>query len=380
MTDPDWDLSGTDIHSALIEVVTADRDAVLATVIDVEGSAYRRPGAKMVIEADGTGYGHLTAGCLEEEIRTVATEVLRANQPRVTRYDLMEDDDIWGMGIGCNGVIDVLLEPINASLAPLVEALSAREPIAALTIIEGKSSTGKQLPTGSRAYFQGGSNIFTTDSFPASLLPPLREVSTQLLENNQSSIFALSNEEVEATVFIDGIQPKPRLVVFGSGHDVGPVIDLGKKNGFHVDVVGFRGGIPLESRFPNADSHTITAPAQVGDIFAIDENTYVVIMSHNFVDDRLTLEVLLNTDISYIGLMGPRKRFKEMLDVFESENTSFDEQTLATVYTPVGIDIGGDSPYAIATSIIAEVMAVQHDRNPDHISNRSGPIHDRIDI
>lgn len=185
------------------------------------------------------------------------------------------------------------------------------------------------------------------------------------------------SEMDEATVFIEGVQPPPRLVVLGSGHDVGPVVELGVKNGFRVEVVGFRGAIDLESRFPTADEHVSTAPAAVTEASEPDERTYAVVMTHNFVDDRLALEALLESDAPYIGMMGPRERFTELLEAINADGETVSELDLERVYAPIGVDLGAGSPYGIATSIISEVMAVHNDREPEHLTDREGPIHER---
>jgi xanthine dehydrogenase accessory factor len=118
----------------------------------------------------------------------------------------------------------------------------------------------------------------------------------------------------------------------------------------------------------------------VGDLREWDEDTYAVIMSHNFLDDRIALEALLETPVPYIGLMGPKKRFDEMTDDFAEEGRTFSEEEMERIYTPIGLSLGGDTPYQIAYSIVGELLAVAHDRTPEHLSRREGPIHDRVDL
>ena len=381
MTESERAAAGADVLASLRDRLTADRDAVVATVVDVEGNAYRRPGAKMVVDADGTAHGHVTAGCLEDELATLAGDVLAADEPRLETYDLLEDDDVWGLGVGCNGIIDVLVEPLDASYGPLAEAVDAAEPIGVVTVLEGATADGAEIPLGARAYYRDGDGRAVDDRVPDWLLEAVREPAAALVDRDAAETLTIDADEGDATVFVDGIQPAPRLVVFGSGHDVGPVVDLAKRNGFRVAVVGFRGAVDLEERFPDADEHVTTTPANVAEAVAPDERTYAVVMTHNFVDDRLTVEALLETDAPYVGLMGPRERFDEIAEALEADGDGrpFDEADEDAIYTPVGLDLGAGSPYGIATSIVAEVLAVHNDREPTHLSDRAGPIHERVD-
>lgn len=374
MTEGDWSVPETDVLASIRDLLEAGRAAVVATVVGVEGSAYRRPGAKMIVEEGGGGLGHITAGCLEDEVFALAAEITDAGEPRIETYDLMEDeDDVWGLGVGCNGIIDILLEPLDASYRPAVDAFEAGEPIGVITALAGDA------PLGAKAYYRGDT-VEAEAEFPSWLADAVTEPAAKLVEECGSDTVHIDTSDGTAEVFIDGIRPAPELVVYGSGHDVGPVVELGKKNDFRVTVVGFRGGVDLKDRFPDADAVTVTSPTNAGTAVDVDEDTYTVVMTHNFIDDRLVMESLVHTPTPYIGLMGPRERFEEILEEFEAEGRTFTEAELDAVYTPIGLDLGGGSPYQIATSIVAEVMAVANDREPKHLKEREGPIHDRTTV
>lgn len=362
----DWSAPSADVLTRIREARATDREAVVATVVAVEGSAYRRPGAKMVVEREGGGFGHITAGCLEDEVAELADDVLAAGEARIERYDLMDEgEDVWGLGVGCNGIIDVLVEPIGERYDPLVSAVESDEPIAALTVLDG------DLPLGTRAYYRDGE---VSGVFPNWLADGIAESAAAMLEDGDSGSVEVAGEAGEATVFVDSIRPDPRLLVIGSGHDVGPVVDLAERNGFHTTVVGFRGGVDLEGRFPEASEHVSTSPARISDV--LDLEGYAVVMTHNFVDDRLAVGELLG-ELPYVGLMGPGERFEEMREAFEGEGRRFTESELDALYTPIGLDLGAGSPYGIATSIVGEILAFHNDREPVHLAEREGPIHDR---
>ena len=376
MTDSNWSVPETAVVDTIRETLVADELAVLATIVGVEGSAYRQPGAKMVVGADGDGVGSLTAGCLEDEVRTLAGEVLDAGEPRIETFDLTGDDDVWGLGVGCNGVIRMLLEPLDNSLQPALDAAAAGENCAVATVLE---SDHPAFDLGDRFCGREG-RFIDTEGWPTALIERLSEPAATLSAAGKADTIDISLEAGSVRVFLDGIAAPPELLVFGAGHDVRPVVELATLADFHVTVVGFRGATATAERFPSADRVISTSPTAVREEIDIDERTYTVVMTHNFVDDRLTLTELTQSATPYIGLMGPTDRFSEMLDAFEAEGQTFDRATLDRVYTPIGIDLGGGAPYQIATSIVSEVLAVHNDRTPQHLSEKDGPIHERLDI
>jgi xanthine dehydrogenase accessory factor len=376
MTDTNWSVPETDVLASARDVLDGGRRGVLATVIAVEGSAYRRPGAKMVIPEGGEGVGHITAGCLEDDVQRLAAEVLAAGEPRVETYDLMPEeggDDVWGLGVGCNGVIDILLEPLDETYRPAVEAFEAGRDVGVLTVVEAADADR----VAARAYYDPDADEFSLgDSFPADVAERVREATAELTAQGRADTLQLD----DASVFVDGLAVPSDLVVVGTGHDVGPIVEFGKQADFRVTVVGFRGANARADRFPAADAVVSTSPAGIRDAVDFDADTYVVVATHNYVDDRLTVEQVFETDAPYVGLMGPRDRFEEMLDDFDSEGRTFAADELDRLYTPVGLDLGGGSPQQIALSIVSEVLAVENERTPQHLRNRAGTIHDRVEV
>ena len=376
MTQSNWSVPETEVVQRIRDRLETDGTDVLATIVDVEGNAYRRPGAKMLLDEGGTGVGSITAGCLEDELLKVGREVRETGRPELVTYDLMEDDedDVWGMGVGCNGVIEVLLEPLTDTYRPAVDAFFDGRDVAVATVLDGDDG----LERGDRAYYHPESDRLTTPGgsdaagWPASALAG---PATELAARGKAD--TVSTDGIQ--VFIDGLAAPDELVVFGTGHDVGPVTEFAAKNDFRVTVVGFRGAVNLTDKFPAADRVVTTSPPTLADDLDLGDRTYAVVMTHNFVDDRLAVQSLLDADVPYIGLMGPRERFEEMLEAFEEEDDPLQDD-LSAVYTPVGLDLGGGSPFQIAHSIVAEALAVSNGRTPRHLKTREGPIHDRIDV
>ncbi len=380
MTQSNWSVPETEVLRAIRERIEANEPAALATVVDVEGNAYRRPGAKMLLTPDGEGVGSITAGCLEDDLLRVGRAVREEGRPRVETYDLMEDEeDVWGLGVGCNGVIDVLLEPLEESYRPAIQAFADGRDVAALTVLE---SNLDGLERGDRTYFHPGPGKFEheTGEYPAWLTESLSGPAGELARRGRADSLTFEDSSGRIRIFIDGIDAPTELYVFGSGHDVGPVAELAALNDFQVTVVGFRGGVDLEERFPSAAQTVTTSPGSLRETLEWDDRSHAVVMTHNFVDDRIAVDELLRSPVPYVGLMGPRDRFEEMLAEFEAEDRNFDDAELDRLYTPVGLDLGGGSPYQIAHSIVGEVLAVSNGRRPRHLKTREGPIHDRLDI
>jgi xanthine dehydrogenase accessory factor len=178
-------------------------------------------------------------------------------------------------------------------------------------------------------------------------------------------------------VFVDPIIAPPELYVFGSGNDAAPVSELAAAADFRVTVVAFRGGRADPAAFPEADRVVSASAPRVGDDLTLDEATYAVVMSHNFVDDRLAVEALLDTQVPYVGVMGPESRFERMRDAFAEAGRPLTDADLERLYAPIGLDIGGGAPYQIAMSIVSEVLTVHNERDPRHLRERASPIHGR---
>lgn len=343
---------------------------VLATVIAVEGSAYRRPGAKMVVTPSGTVGGAITAGCLEGEVRALAADVLDAGQLRVETYDLTTDDT-WGLGIGCNGIVDILLEPLTDVFTPVVDALATNDSLAIGTVIDGPASV-----RGEKWFYRG-------DTGDRTELPDW--VTTDHIAAAETAIATgvsrVDRSHSEITVFVDGISPRPDLVIVGSGNDITPLIDVATAASMQPRVVGFRGARTTTERFPGAASVSSTSPASIDHSIPIGACTYVVLMSHNIVDDQVALGRLLRTRTPYIGLMGPRDRFDEIRTRLARDGgRPVDSPEYDRVYAPVGLDIGGESPSEIAISIVSEILACHYNRPANHLCDKTGPIHERPEV
>ncbi|UHQ98438.1 XdhC family protein (plasmid) [Natrinema zhouii] len=369
-----WGITTLDLFELLEDAVQTDQSWAVATVVAVDGSAYRRPGAKMLFGPDGSAFGGITAGCLEGPLADVASEVRRTDESELVTFDLTSDDDGWGLGLGCEGVVDILVEPITGSWHAPVQAYHQGESIALVTVIDDTAS----VPVGARASLTADEEPLETDdsSLPSSVLEAVAERAGELAAAGRSETVTVTTEDESVDLFVDGIEPIDRLLIFGGQPDSRPVARLAREVGLQVTVATARGGQADPDAFPNADRVVATHPTELEEL--VDDRTSVVIMSHNFVDDQLALETLLETDVPFIGLMGPRERFQQLREGLEDEGVTLSPTDRERIATPVGLDIGGGESVEIALSIVGEVVAASNGRDGGRLRDREGPIHDRV--
>lgn len=261
---------------------------ILATVVRTHGSTYRRAGARVVIGEDGRAVGAISGGCLERDLAERIRPWLADMQPRVVTYDSSRDDDlVFGLGLGCRGVLDLFIEPFDAAHPPGILAFR----------------------------WNGRESVTWTTTMP------------------------------DGEVLTEQIDPQRALVVFGGGPDVEPVLALARHVGWRADAVTTRDPIDVS----NYDA--------------------AVVMTHNFPRDVDALRLLLESRISYIGILGPRSRGDELLAELHAPRDP-------RIFSPVGLDLGAETPEEIALSIIAEVQAVLRARSARALRERDGAIHD----
>jgi xanthine dehydrogenase accessory factor len=365
----DWGLSGTAVIERMADVITSDQQAAVATVVNVEGSAYRGPGAKMLITADGRT-GSVTAGCLESEVYDIAESVRETGQPQFVQFDLMDDEN-WGLGIGCNGIIDMYIEPLDKRYAELIKAHQERKNKTVLTIIK---STAGDIPSGKKLYMSDN-KLDNTGNLPQWFVQKIEQRVKKSHNEKASNIKIKSGPNgASVHVFYNDITPPPKMYIFGGGSDIHPVTKLAKQSGFRVSVVPFREGQANSAKFPYAGEVTAMSAPDFTDSLSFDERSYAIVMSHNLIDDQIAVESLLQTPVPYIGIMGPTERFNSIRESIDQEGMLSDSE-LNRIYAPVGIDIGGGEPYQIALSIVSEVLAVHNSREPKHLRSREGSIH-----
>lgn len=351
----------------------------LATVVNVRGSTYRQPGARMLMTEAGRMVGTISGGCLEKDVFEHTRISMPNGQPIVVTYDTTADEDIvWGFGLGCNGMVQVLIErldnnPINP-VAFIKQCFSNQQPgiIATIFGVEGKVN----IKAGARLMLNSDENI-TTDIEESSLLALLIKDAEIALQTQHSSVNKYQLLSGSVDVFIEVIQPPTHLIIFGAGHDAVPTAQFAKAMGWHVTIIDCRASEATKERFSMADEVILTCREIFHKQITVDARTIAVVMTHNYLDDLEIMKMLMPSPARYLGFLGPKHRTERLLQDLNAEGINYTTEQLQRLHGPVGIDIGGDTPEAISLSMIAEIQAVLSNRCGGFLRERSLPIHQR---
>jgi len=349
------------ILSEYNKVDLAQRKAAVATVVRVRGSSYRSPGARMLITDDGRWVGSISGGCLEGDALRKARQVMMDDKPITVTYDTNEDSNQnLGIGLGCNGIIDVLIEPAANSIELYKQLVDIDRPAALATVFSGSSI---------------GEKILIKDIVATS--DPIGQELSTLFVTKQSHATEVEHNGELVEVFLELIQPGIKLIIFGGGFDARPVVQLAKSLGWAVEVTDECVAHIAPVFFPAADKLSLCERNFIDRDFNITPYTACVLMSHNYEYDRDVLKKLVNTSTPYIGIMGPRKRFDKMLNDFKKHDLHLTNDQLGRIHSPIGLDIGAEAPDEIAIAIISEIQARFSKRDGGFLKNRNGAIHER---
>jgi len=323
---------------------------VLVTVYETQGSTYSKSGEQMLIAGDGRFQGMLSGGCLEGDLVLRAATVIDTGVPQVVTYDLAQDDELWGLGVGCDGLMRVLLQPLREEndyqpFAEIARALRAGRLAWLAVVIESHASEAR--PGAAALDVQDDLRAFGMDVDVAERL--MRQH-----EPRQSGLVSADFDGAVVTVLICIVKPPPRLLVLGAGMDVEPVVRLAVEMGWRCTVVDHRNAIIEHGDFAGAEQVCCQPAELLADELDLTRFDAAVVMSHHLASDRNYLRQLAATDIAYIGLLGPAKRRARLLADLGDDGKGLGER----LHGPAGLDIGGRGPAAIALSIIAEVQGV----------------------
>ncbi len=354
--------------------------AVLATLVHVEGSSYRQAGARMLVSETGMMTGSISGGCLEGDALKKAMLAFYQGQNKLVAYDSNDEEDaVLGAQLGCNGVVQVLFEPLRYEqpdnpVELLRRVLSKAQPSAIVTVFNLEKS--KEQP-GTLLCFDAAMHRVGTMR-DAELIAAIHADAAQVLETGSSSFgeYHLSGETHH--IFIQRYVPPPSLVLVGAGNDAQTLAAMAELLGWNVTVADGRPGYASPQRFSESCSVLVARPETLLDRIHVDHRTAVVLMTHNYLYDLATLKLLLSyPEIPYIGILGPRKRFLRMLEEIEASGITVTAAQLSQIYAPMGLDLGGENAAEIGLATLAEIQAVLHGAAGAHLRARKGPIHDR---
>ncbi|HYK45608.1 MAG TPA: XdhC/CoxI family protein [Parafilimonas sp.] len=360
-----------DIIKAFEEAQRLGKQTALATVVHVEGSSYRRPGARMLITEDGQLTGMISGGCLEGDALRKALLVMMEKKSKLVTYDTMDDDDAkFGVGLGCNGIIQVLIEPIssddpNNPIAFLKAIDEKRQKTVLVTLFSLESKKDPQY---------GTCLLLQEDKAIVGSPPILQEIliadANDALLNEVSSFKNYVSKDYAVTAFIEAISPPVALVIIGAGNDVIPLVRMAEILGWEVTVTDGRPDLANNERFSTSCQVLVSNPESALEKINIDQQTVFVLMTHNYNYDKVLLSQLVKKDLRYIGMLGPKKKLQRMLGELKEEGVVVTEEQLSVVHSPVGLDIGAETAEEIAVSILAEIKAAFSGRNLQPLRNK----------
>jgi xanthine dehydrogenase accessory factor len=389
---------------------------VLASVVKISGSSYRRPGAHMLFSEDGIFAGSISGGCLERDVIERFDEVVRSDTPILLEYSAQDIDDEFALGLGCNGSITILLEMVRAdrgiSLVDLFDAVeSSRKRVAVGTIIAAagiicasavagavtavtadadadavapapadatatataNSLIGKRIAISESGELRLDDELLDHQS--AEWYRQLRVACEQALACRKSCLSTITVDRSTFEMAIEVIEPSLQLVIFGGGYDAKPVAEIAHSLGMRTCLFDRRSAYANEKNFPNCAAIIISLPDEQQIRGIVDDRSACIVMNHQIDLDRSVIACLLNSPAPYIGVLGPKRRTERMLHELEQKGIEFQSSSLARLFSPVGVDIGAETPEEIALSILAEIKSVFQGRNAGFLRNKDAPIH-----
>jgi xanthine/CO dehydrogenase XdhC/CoxF family maturation factor len=344
------DSSLTALLAFLAERHAAGRPLALATIVATTGSTYRKPGARMLIDADGTACGLLSGGCLESDLLERCRAVIATGAAQLVEYDLRASDDpIWGLGLGCEGAMTILLQRLTAAddyrpLNRVRSALELRTPTWFGTIVR---STVVAWPVGA-CVFEGEDNEDVIGR-------ALNQAIVSCNDNGPAAqLVEVGRRDEQISVFLGRIDLPPEILLLGAGPDAVPVARAAEELGWSVTVYDHRPAYAVKEHFPQANQ-VLSAPAdELGSRVDLSRYDAAVVMSHHLQADLHYLRHLADAPVRYIGLLGPRERRQRLF----ADLGALGPKLAGRLHGPVGLDIGARTPEAIALAIVAEIHAV----------------------
>lgn len=352
---------------------SSDEKCAIAQVVRVEGSSYRREGARMIVFESGVFEGGISGGCLEGDALKRAQVAILKQQPSIVTYDTSKEKEI-GVGLGCNGIIDVLISPISqdSSLMAILQNCISQRGEHVIATITALNKNIDSISLGRSFYFDAQRSTLNEcehDQLRAFMLARINDV----LENRKSKTYHFELEEVKASVFIEMIPPQFHLAIYGDNYDVYPMLEMAKVLDWEVSLVGNIQKLRKEKLQFVANLY----PKDLKERPEIDNRTAVILMAHDYKTDSENLLELYKSPAPYIASLGPRKRYKKMLEDFKGNGIVFSSKEKERIFAPCGLGIGANTPVEIATSIFGEILSVFSGNTGGMLRDKKGPIHER---
>ncbi|MEJ7557786.1 MAG: XdhC/CoxI family protein [Pedobacter sp.] len=348
------------------------KKSALATVVGVEGSSYRRPGARMLVTDDGQLTGAISGGCLEGDALRKALAAINQRENKLVTYDTTDEDDAkFGVQLGCNGIVHILFEPIDSSdfqnPVHLLKALAAERSNAVVVTLFNLHSFKQR---GTIFLYRPDRKYIDFEEPELDLDQEASEVYTTGI-----SIFRSYSPTKGSEAFLEFIPPNLHLVIAGAGNDVQPLVEMAYVLGWKITVLDGRPSHATTARFSKADQVLIVKPDVVFDHVEVDARTVFVMMTHNYNYDLALMELILEKEFFYLGMLGPKKKLDRMLGELADKGFVVNDAMLSRIHGPIGLDIGAETSEEIALSILAEIKAVMSNHSAKFLKDKMAPIH-----
>ena len=357
-----------DIIEAFDAAELAGKKSALATVVQVNGSSYRRPGARMLVTEDGNLTGAISGGCLEGDALKKAVLAITKGRKKLVIYDTTDEDDAkLGVQLGCNGIVSILFEPIDSA--------KPDHPIhfLRLSIAERKPFV---LICGYSIHHSEHAGTCSVLQLPEAVQKQLLPIAERVLDQQKSEHLFLDKADQQQVFFLEYCIPPIALLIAGAGNDVMPLVEIACLLGWKVTIANGRASHASSQRFPGAATILVGKPDKWKETAKIDNRTAVILMTHNYNYDMEMLRMLGNhPELKYLGILGPAAKRERMLEALKEEGIHISAEGLQKIYGPTGLDLGAETAAEIAVSITAEIMAVLQSKQPVHLREKLTSIH-----
>ncbi len=339
---------GNSLDEFFVRYRTAGKPVVLGIITRTVGSTYRKAGAQMLIAADGAMSGLLSGGCLEGDLAAHAQDVFATGRAKLVNYDTRTSDDlIWGIGLGCEGAMEILLMRLDADngYEPFAHVLQTRESHSSGSFALVVESHDARLAPGT---------VFTTATpqLPDQVQKLLAEQS--IGERPRQSSAAATVVADNARFLVVPVELPIRLLLLGGGPDAIPLAEIAGLMGWRLTVADHRPAYAVAERFPRA-RHVVCQPAAaLSGLLSRQHFDAAVVMSHHLISDGAYLTALADSVVPYVGLLGPTARRIRLLNDIGKHAA----QLSSRLYGPIGLDIGANTPETIALAIVSEIQGV----------------------
>ncbi|WP_328409391.1 XdhC family protein [Streptomyces violaceus] len=366
-----------DIAEELNRWVEQGRDFAVATVVAVGGSAPRRPGAALAVDAEGTAIGSVSGGCVEGAVYELCEQALRDGETVLERFGY-SDDDAFAVGLTCGGVIDILVTPVRAAdpvrpvVASALTAAAQGEAAAVARIVSGpRELTGRALLVRPDGSYDGGfgAHLELDRTVAAEAGAFLDAGRTGTLEIGEQG----SRCGAPLTVLVESSVPPPRMIVFGAIDFASALVRIGKFLGYHVTVCDARPVFATRTRFPDADEIVVEWPHRYLEDTDVDARTVLCVLTHDAKFDVPLLKLALRLPVAYVGAMGSRRTHLDRNARLREVGVT--EMELSRLHSPIGLDLGARTPEETALSIASEIVAGRRGGSGVSLTGAHTPIH-----